>query len=134
MVKAMPVSVRSPKSFLAEARYRGELTKETPWTGRVVWADKLSPTTRTKLLELLKLPEKTGPASWWLTEFEDRWPDQAAPADVYFARDPNQRTLHRPTITQWVSSGWPADVSVYAIAMTIGVPPIVRRVRRKKCI
>ena len=24
--------------FLAEARYRGELTKEVPWTGRVAWA------------------------------------------------------------------------------------------------
>jgi hypothetical protein len=24
--------------FLAEARYRGELTKETPWTGKLAWA------------------------------------------------------------------------------------------------
>src|SRR5262249_32910979 len=28
--------------FLAEAKYQGELTKEMPWTGKVVWANKLS--------------------------------------------------------------------------------------------
>jgi hypothetical protein len=118
--------------FLAEARYRGELTKEVPWTGQVAWAGKLPPQTCKELRELLKLPANTGPATWWLTEFEDRWPYQAAPADVYFSRDPNQRTLHRKPIIQYVSSGWPSDASVYAIAAVVVLPPLVRSVRRKK--
>ena len=118
--------------FLAEARYRGELTKEVPWTGQVAWADKLTPEARKQLLQLLKLPANTGPVTWWLTEFEDGWPYQAAPADVYFSRDQNQKSLHRPPIIQYVSSGWPSDVSVYAIAAAVVLPPLVCRVRRKK--
>jgi hypothetical protein len=77
--------------FIAEARYRGELTKETPWTGQAVWSDTLTPENRRTLLELLKLPANTGPASWWLTEFEDRWPYRAAPADVYFSLERRYR-------------------------------------------
>jgi hypothetical protein len=57
--------------FIAEARYRGELTKDEPWTGQVAWADKLTPQTRQIVLERLKLPATTGPDTWWLTEFED---------------------------------------------------------------
>lgn len=117
--------------FLAEARYRGELTKEVPWTGQVAWSGKLTPQTRMKLLELLKLPANTGPASWWLTEFEDQWPYQAAPADVYFSRDQNQQTLRREPIVQYVFSGPPSDVSVYAITAVVALTPVARRVRRK---
>jgi Uncharacterized protein conserved in bacteria (DUF2330) len=116
--------------FLAEARYRGELTKDDPWTGRVVWSGQLTSQARQKLLEMLKLPANTGPASWWLTEFEDRWPYRAAPADVYFSRDRNQHTLHREPL--YVSSGWPGDASIFAIAGVFVLPPLARRVRRKK--
>ena len=84
-----------------------------------------------KLLELLKLPPNTGPATWWLTEFEDPWPYQAAPADVYFSRDPNQRTVHREPIIQYVSAGWPRDGSIYAIAIAVVLPPLVCRIRRR---
>jgi hypothetical protein len=59
------------------------------------------------------------------------WPYQAAPADVYFSRDWNQLPMHRKTIIQYVSSSWPGDVTIYAIAMALVLPPLVRRVRRK---
>jgi hypothetical protein len=117
--------------FLAEAIYRGELTRETPWTGQAAWAGKLAPQARRKLLELLRLPPSTGPASLWLTEFEDYWPYQAAPADLYFARDPDQRPLRREPIIQYVSAGWPHDASLYAIAAALVLPPVLRRMRRR---
>ncbi len=117
--------------FLAEARYRGDMTKEKPWTGEVVWADKLGQVARRELLDLLKLPANTGPATMWLTEFEDWWPYRAAPADVYFTRDRMQLMHHRPPIFQYVSSGWPGDVSVYALALALVLPPVMRRARRK---
>jgi hypothetical protein len=49
--------------FIAEARYRGELTRDVPWTGRVAWANKLSAGDRQKILDALKLPAATGPGS-----------------------------------------------------------------------
>src|SRR6516225_7395260 len=60
--------------FLADARYQGELTPQVPWTGRVVWANKLTFQARNKTFALLNLPPNSGPADLWLTEFEDHWP------------------------------------------------------------
>lgn len=117
--------------FLADARYDGELTKETPWTGKVAWAGKVTAEQRTKLLEQLKLPEKTGPSEWWLTEFEDNWPYKVAPADVYFSKAASQDVLKREPIVQYVSSNWPTDGAIYALgAVAIGLP-IWRRLRRR---
>jgi len=116
--------------FLAEARYQGELTKEVPWTGQVAWANKLSTADRKKTLEMLQLPEATGPAEWWLTEFEDRWPYRAAPADVYFARGADQNSIKRPPIIEYVATSWPTDVMACAFGVAVVVPPLLRRVRR----
>jgi len=120
--------------FLAEARYRGELTKDVPWTGKVAWSKKLTDENRTKTLELLKLPAESGPAEWWLTEFEDNWPYRVAPADVYFARDSNQDTVVRDPIIEYVSSPWPTDLTAYAILAILVLPPVIRRLRRRKVI
>jgi hypothetical protein len=116
--------------FLAEARYEGELTKEAPWTGKVAWANKLSAEDRRRALELLKLPETTGPAEWWLTEFEDNWPYRSAPADVYFRRAADQGTVKRPPIIEYTASAWPSDAMAYALAAALVAPPLLRRARR----
>ena len=115
--------------FVADARYQGELTHDHPWTGRVAWSGKVNPEDRKKLLDQLHLPETTGPAQWWLTEFEDDWPYQVAPADVYFSRSPNQDAVKREPIIQYVSSSVPTDVTAYALAVVMFVP-LLGRVRR----
>jgi hypothetical protein len=116
--------------FIADGRYKGELTKEVPWTGTVAWAGKLAEENRKKLLGLLKLPAETGPGEWYLTEFEDRWPYRVAPADLYFARDEVQSDVRREPIIRFVAVR-PTDVTVYALAAVLIVPPIVRRWRRR---
>ena len=85
---------------------------------------------RSKVLELLRLPENRGPAECWLTEFEDHWPYRVAPADVYFSSSLDQNTVKRPPIIEYVSAPWPTDVMVYAIACVVIVPPLFRRIRR----
>lgn len=116
--------------FLADSRYEGELTKEQPWTGQVAWSDKLVDASRKKILELLKLPETTGPAEWWLTEFEDNWPYQIAPADLYFGPSARQDVVKRPPIIQYVSTALPGDVTAYAIVAVVIAPLIWRRRKR----
>jgi hypothetical protein len=118
--------------LLAEARYQGEFQKESSWTGRVAWAGKLTAADREKTLDMLRLPKDVGPAEWWLTEFEDRWPYKAAPADVYFSRAPDQSPVKRRPIVEYVSSPWPSDVTGYALAAVLVVPPLVRRVRKRQ--
>jgi len=116
--------------FLAEARYQGELAGDTAWTGKVAWASALDDKDRKKVLELLKLPQETGPAKWWLTEFEDNWPYQVAPGDVTFSRDRNQFTVKRDPIIEYTAAPLPTDVTVYAIAGAMFLPVLLRRVRR----
>ncbi|HEY7313763.1 MAG TPA: DUF2330 domain-containing protein [Gemmataceae bacterium] len=116
--------------FIAEARYRGELTPETPWTGRVAWAGKISESDRKTVLEQLKLPETTGPAEWWLTEFEDDWPYRPAPADVTFSRSPTQDEIRRPPILEYVAAPFPAEAMIYALAAVVVLPPLARRRKR----
>jgi Uncharacterized protein conserved in bacteria (DUF2330) len=117
--------------FLADARYQGELTKEQAWTGKVAWAGKLNEADRKKVLEQLKLPETTGPAQWWLTEFEDEWPYKVAPADVYFSPAANQDIVRREPIVRFVSSAYPTDATAYALAAVIILPPVWIRLRRR---
>jgi hypothetical protein len=117
--------------FLADARYRGEMTKDSPWTGKAAWADKITADQRSKLLAALKLPPSTGPKQMWLTEFEDDWPYRAAPGDVAFVKDHQQIQLHRPPIIEYVSAGSPPDASAYALAGFFVVPPLWRRIRRR---
>jgi hypothetical protein len=118
--------------FIAECRYRGELAKATRWTGQVAWANKLQASDRKKTLELLNLPQTTGPAQWWLTEFEDNWPYRMAPADLYFSPDADQRTVKREPNILYVSSPWPTDVTVYAFAAVLILPPFFRRVASRR--
>lgn len=117
--------------FLADARYQGELTKENPWTGSVAWSNKMTAADRTHLLELLRLPETTGPADYWLTEFEDNWPYRAAPADLYFAKDDNQQTVKRAPIIEYVQSHPFSDVSLLAALGLVLCPFVWRRSGRR---
>ena len=118
--------------FVADARYRGELAKDASWMGRVAWADKLEPAERSRVLALLNLPANTGATDWWLTEFEDHWPYRVAPADLYFARSGDQGAIKRPPIIYYISSSWPTDIMVYAIAVAVVAPPVVGRLRHRK--
>jgi hypothetical protein len=113
--------------FIAESKYEGELTKEQKWTGKIAWSNQLSSADRTKLNEQLKLPASAGPASYWLTEYEDNWPYQVAPADVYFARSDDQRPIQREPIQIGSRSGDPAFYFVCCLV----VVSLARRVRAK---
>jgi len=117
--------------FLADGRYRGEMTKNAPWSGQAAWADKITADQRAKVLAALNLPETTGPNEMWLTEFEDNWPYRAAPGDVSFVKDDLQIQLHRPPIIEYVATALPPDASVLALAAFFIVPPLWRRFRCK---
>jgi len=117
--------------LIADSRYKGELTKEDPWTGNVAWAGPVKDEDRKQLLEQLKLPLTTGPKEWWLTEFEDIWPYRVAPADVFFSRDADQKRVRRPAIYVSTSPHWPTDGAAYALAGVLVLTPLWNRLRRR---
>lgn len=102
--------------FLAESGYAGILTKDHPWTGQVAWAGPITTEQKNELLKLLKLPADTGPANWWLTEYEDRWPYKVAPADLVFTQAPDLGPVRRPPIVEYVGRSPASDPVSYALA------------------
>jgi hypothetical protein len=115
--------------FLSNEKVRGEM-KGADWTGKVAWAGRVSPEDRSRVLDQLRLPAATGPNEWWLTEFEDDWPYRAAPADVYFERNPDQRPVKRDPIIHYVAVPRPPDGSAYLLAGAVALTALVGRVRR----
>jgi hypothetical protein len=115
--------------FLSNEKAHGEMTKESTWTGKVAWAGRVSPENRANVLEQLRLPATSGPSEWWLTEFEDDWPYKAAPADIYFSRDPNQAEVKRPPIVQYVAVPRPPDGSAFLLAGTVALTALFGRFR-----
>ena len=117
--------------FLADGRYQGGFTTDDRWTGRVAWAGKMSPEHRKGVLDHLRLPDTTGPAEWWLTEFEDDWPYRVAPSDVYFARSADQAEVRRPPIVHYVSGRQAPDVTPVLVGVAIGLTFLVGRLRSR---
>jgi hypothetical protein len=117
---------------IAEARYAGKLTDADRWTGKVAFAGKLNAHQRTAVLEALNLPAKTGPAEWWLTEFEDDWEYRVAPGDVYFARARSQASVKRPPIIEYVKADSVPDLTACAFVVVLLAGPALRRAVRNK--
>lgn len=113
--------------FVGDARYEGTLTKETAWTGRAVWANKLTPSDRDKLRADLGIGAATGET--WLTELEDYWPYKVAPADLYFEKSTSQATLKRPPIIEYTKNEREEDVALAGV-MVLVAAPFLRRRRR----
>lgn len=105
---------------LAENRYQGEISNSS-WTGKAVWAGKVSPAQRTTLVENLKLDSSRVPASLYLTEFEDRWQYKEAAGDLYFAQAQDQQDIRRPAIYVSQEAGW-GHLSTIALACVIILP------------
>ena len=117
--------------FIGDSRYRGDLTPEIAWNANVAWSNKLDATQRKQALNLLNLPETTGPAEFWLTEFEDDWPYRVAPADLYFTASSDQSRVKRKPIIVYASSNLPSDFMFAALGVAVFAPPLLRRFRRK---
>jgi len=95
--------------FIGNARYAGTLDGAR-WSGKAVWSHALPQAEKDSLLSELRLPANSGPARWWLTEFEDHWPYGVAPGDLYFAHAKSQETITRRT----AANGTGTDISLGA--------------------
>jgi hypothetical protein len=111
--------------FISDARYQGVLGDTATWSGKPVWSGAIDSENKANLLKALKLPATSGPSSWWLTEFEDRWPYAVAPGDLYFARSPSQQTIERAVIhtTREIDLFFP----VFAVVLLVAVFQLLRR-------
>jgi hypothetical protein len=119
--------------FISDRKTKGTLGEKGEWPGKVVWSDKVGAADQEKVFAQLKLPEKAGPASWWLTEFEDHsWP-RPGTEDVYFSAAADQTPVKRPPHIQYVYIyNSAANFAVYGLlAAYVIVPRALRRAWRR---
>jgi hypothetical protein len=117
--------------FIADARYQGELTPTKRWTGQVTWANRLAPQDVASVTAALKLPAGSTPASPWLTTFEDDWPYQVAPADLYFSPELTQKIVEPAPIIKYVARS--IDPTLLAVGgLFVGVLVIVPLIRARR--
>lgn len=117
--------------FIADSKFEGTLTPDQTWTGKIAWAGKITAEDRKRVLSQLRLPESVGPASWYLTEFEDNWAYKLMPADVYFKRASNQGDVRREPIIEYVRTKAPVDPLFGSMAMALVLLPVVSFFRRR---
>jgi hypothetical protein len=114
--------------FIGEARYRGEMAEQN-WSGKTAWAGQLTQEQRSKVLVSLQLPNATGPADWWLTEFEDNWAYKVAPADVYFTRSNDQQPVKRDPIVRYVGAKQAPDAMPFVLGAAMIASLFFARIR-----
>jgi hypothetical protein len=114
--------------FLSDGRYQGTLTPDAPWTGRTAWSGEIEGDTLRPVVDALGISLESS-TKWWLTEFEDRWPYEIAPADLYFSKADAQVKLERDPVYGSVGVGQSAVGYALAAAALL---PIARRMVRKK--
>ncbi len=115
--------------FIADSPYRGRFSSGQAWQATPRYSAPLEKAERSRLIQLLGIPESTGPAKSWLTEFEHHWPYGLAHGDVYF--DPAPKSIKRAT------AGMAFDPTMTIVAAWALVPALWRAARtrfvREKC-
>jgi hypothetical protein len=114
--------------FIGEDRVDGSLENKA-WPGRTVWTNALEGYHRDKLITDLKLPAKSSPEKWRLTEFEDYSSPRPGTADVFFANAADQSAIERPPHVQYVSSQLPGCLMCLATCACVVGLHLVRRIR-----
>jgi hypothetical protein len=118
--------------FIGDKRVQGTVgEKGNPWPGKVAWSNRLDASVREQLLGLLKLPAKTTPESWWLTEFEDASSPRPGTDDAFFSPSEDQKPVEREPITRFVSNAAVDGVLWYGTAACVALPYFIGRWRRR---
>src|SRR5205823_2062591 len=91
-----------------------------------VWSSKVGAAGREKVFTQLKLPEKAGPADWWLTEFEDHSSPRPGTKDVFFSTADDQTPVKRPPHIQYVFNGAANGLAYCLLAAYVAVPRVLR--------
>lgn len=119
--------------FLGAEKVKGAIGQDgAPWPGQVVWSDELPDHERSRLLGLLALPAGTSPASWWLTEFEDRSAPRPGTDDVFFSPAGDQQRIRRRDEKILGGRVLPGCVMCYALLGYLLAPCVVRAWRRQR--
>lgn len=108
--------------FVAESPYQGRYSSGTSWQATRRYSAPLEAEERSRLIQHLGIPESSGPAKTWLSEFEHDWPYGLAPGDVYF--EPTAKSIKRST------AGMAFDPTMVIVGAWALLPALWRTARR----
>ena len=108
----------------------GNIGESLPWPAQTVWANAVTDSERTGLLDKLKLPLETAAGKWWITEFEDASTPRLGTDEVYFERSMDRGSVTRtPILVTTRKTPWWAGplLIILAVALVSAALMLFRR-------
>lgn len=115
--------------FIGTERVEGIVGDATAFAGATKWSKTVPDGDRQSLIAMLKLANEKTPATWWLTEFEDRSSPRPGMDDLFFRTAKEQNTVERTAITYPGKPGAPAWPLFLVCVLVIAVIYVRRAVR-----
>lgn len=113
--------------MLSDARMQGSLGDGSPWAGRLRWADRISGTDESKLLQVLGLQKAGLPSGLWLSAFEDPSSPRPGHDDLFFQRSADQSAQVPPPYVIHHDARIPIPLDLLAVIAAVVVFIIRRR-------
>jgi hypothetical protein len=117
--------------FIGTERVEGTVGDETAFAGQTKWSKVLPDAERQSLLSILKLNNEKTPATWRLTEFEDRSSPRPGTDDLFFRAAKDQNNVERTAIT-YPSSSAPPAWPFFVLCLLIVAAMYLRRALRPR--
>lgn len=100
----------------------GTIGESVPWTAQTVWANSITDSERSGLLERLKLPAETALGKWWITEFEDSSTPRFGTDEVYFQPSMDRGPVARAPIVviTYKNPWWAGPLAIILVLAVCG--------------
>lgn len=121
-----PHSSATPRALrvyvAARKRMAGTIGESVPWTAQTVWANSITDSERSGLLERLKLPAETSLGKWWITEFEDSSTPRFGTDEVYFQPSMDRGPVARAPIVviTYKNPWWAGPLAIILVLAVCG--------------
>ena len=107
----------------------GTIGESVPWPAQTVWANSITDSERSGLLERLKLPAETALGKWWITEFEDSSTPRLGTDEVYFQPSMDRGPVARAPIVviTYKNPWWAGPLAIILVLAVCGAGLILVR-------
>lgn len=120
--------------FIGTERVEGTVGDETAFVGQTRWSKMLPDHERQALTNMLRLANEKTPATWRLTEFEDRSSPRPGIDDLFFRAAKDQNTVERTAITYPSVPAPPAWPLFLICVLVVGAAYLRRAIRNRPAI
>jgi hypothetical protein len=115
--------------FLGDFRPEGRIGASTAWPGRALWSGRVPTVDREQLMKDVNLEQKTAPAAYRLTRFEDSSSPRPGSDDLFFSPAADQSDLRVEPPHVWRYDLWLLLPALLLLALIVWAVRLARRLK-----